>query len=1420
MRTFAVMVLLVLLASSIPIPTAAAPSVPQDVEVYTEGFMTYTAKDYTEHAQWNIWAQSLRLAFIDGMTQEQPAMGMDGNGNVVVVWKAERDGGSDIYAQKLDSNGNRLWANDVRVNSEGGTVYQYASVAVAVDASGNAVAVWDNRTSDWDIYAQRLDGSGNRLWSDDLRVNSDSGTASQVYPAVAIDGDGNAAVVWQDGRNGDADIYAQKLDGSGNRMWTTDVRVNFDSGTTSQMAPAIAVDGMRNLSVAWHDSRNGDPDIYAQRLASSGSRLWMNDVRVNSDDGTTGQTYPAVSVDGRGDARVVWVDYRFGKPDLGGKAYIYAQKLNSTGDKLWAGDIRVNSGSETDDPWHPAVAVDDGGHAVVTWMEDRGDDYDICAQKLGSSGNRLWVTDVRVNSDSGTADQRYPGVTVDESGHAVVVWHDRRTGDPDICLQKLDEDGSKLWATDIRVNSGNGAAFQTYPDLATDGGGNAVITWLDDRNDEIDVYAQKIDSGGNRLWVADVRVNSDGEVADYQSPAVAVDGDGNAIAVWVDYRNGDADIYAQKLDGSGNRLWATDLRVNSDSGTASQGYPTVAVNEDGNAVVVWHDQRNGDADIYAQKLDGNGSKMWTNDVRINSDSGTENQWVPAVAMDRNGNAVVVWNDHRNVGNGDIYVQKLDGGGNKVWMSDVYVSSDGGIAGQDNPDVGLDGTGNPVVAWRDYRNRDADIYAQRLDASGNRLWMSDVRINSGADGESQWLPAVAVDRDGNSIVAWQHYLIGDADIYAQKLDRNGNKLWGPDVRIDSDSGTAFQYSPSVAVDEAGNAVVVWTDHRDGNADIYAQRMDAYGNKLWTSDAQVVYPDQFYFPTGTAQSRTVDTVTATIRSATLTADYQANGGEVQFYLTNDGGTHWTAATVGAATVFTITGSDLRWRAVLTADPLWPRTPMVNSLRIEYSTQVPYADDYEEDDTCAQAQPIQVGGTAQTHTFHQAGDADWVWFDVISGTTYIVETYNLGTRANTVAEMYPTCDAPPAGTGRSFGNGYTFSFTADQTGRFYTKVYNHTPSVYGQDTDYTLSVRSVHPNAVAIVVAGHDSGNTHQDNILYAADRAYRVFLNAGPGKANVRYLAPLANHDADGDGANDVAGLSTPANVRDAVQDWARERGVALGVPLYVYLVDHGLVDRFKADGDALASHVTAADLNLWLSNLEATTGADNVNVILDACYSGSFIDETALGPATISGRNRVVIASTTSDWQAYGPPGGEGLYFSNAFFSGLENEQSLWASYAGARQAVESQGLLQQPWLDDNGDQQADSRDGALASGRALRRVAMGGRSPQIEWLSASGGVVRVKVADDSAWVGVKVEVFAPSYVPPAPDGSGTTRIVDVPVVTLADLDSDGVYEGTYAFLERGVYRLVAHAEDAEGNLALPQGVQVCTGCVYLPLVLR
>ena len=324
--------LLGVLGPGLPRPMAAAPV---ESEVYEVNFTTHISKDYTEGAVWDIWSGFLRLERPDGAGQNSSVVALDGNGNAVVVWADSRNGHYDIYAQRLDSNGNRLWAQDTRVNSDSGTIDQGypaskmeglgKAVAVAVDESGNAVVVWwDDRSGNYDIYAQRLDVTGNRLWVQDVRVNYDS-EATQWYPAVSIDGSGNAVVVWGDNRNGNYDIYAQRLDANGSRLWAQDMRINSDGGIEGQWNPAVVIDGSDNAIVVWTDRRNDNSDIYAQRLNSGGSRLWAQDARVNSDSGTTDQGYSAVAVDGSGKAVVTWWDNRDGNRN------IYAQRLDVAG---------------------------------------------------------------------------------------------------------------------------------------------------------------------------------------------------------------------------------------------------------------------------------------------------------------------------------------------------------------------------------------------------------------------------------------------------------------------------------------------------------------------------------------------------------------------------------------------------------------------------------------------------------------------------------------------------------------------------------------------------------------------------------------------------------------------------------------------------------------------------------------------------------------------------------------------------------------------------------------------------------------------------------------------------------------------------------------------------------------------------------
>ena len=1426
--------LLVLMMLGVGAPTVAQPEMAALAAsgVYTEDFSSYAVKDYTDDTVWDVWSENLRLGRQDAVLKYDSVVAIDSDGNFFVVWEDNRNGNGDIYAQRLDANGNRLWATDLRVNGDSGTALQ-RNPAVALDEGGRAIVVWqDSRNSYAAIYAQRLDAGGNRLWATDMQI------IEGMNPAVAVDRDGAAIVVWEDHRNSYnyGDIYAQRLAADGTRLWSVDIFVNTsDDGIADQSSPAVAVDESGQVIIVWDDYRDSSYGIYAQRLDSNGNRLWVTDAQVSRDSGASRQEYPAVTLDGNGRAIVAWYDDRNGNFD------IYAQGLDTTGSYLWAADIRVNSDSGTRHQYSPAIAGDESGHAVVVWYDEYGYVY---GQRLDASGNHCWSRDMQVIGVYGQGDLYAhigvpPAIAMDESNNAIVVWRDSRNNSKDTYAQRLGINGHRLWVADARVNCDNGTAGQYDPVVAVDGSGNTIIVWQDYRNGNPGIYAQRLDASGNQLWSTDLRVNS-GSMVGYYYPAVAVDGNGNTIIVWQDYRNGNRDIYAQRLDASGNRLWLTDLRVNSDSGTVSQYNPSVAVDGSGNAVIVWSDYRNVYADIYAQRLDASGNRLWLTDLQVNSDSGTVSQYNPSVAVDGSGNAIIVWSDSRNseiyVRGLEVFAQRLDINGNRLWTMDVQVNRYVGWYNLRFPSVAMDGYNNAVVVWMwDGNDSFVDIGAQKLDINGTRTWLADVQVNSDSGHAATYdsHPSVAVDETGRAVVVWRDKGTGyHKDIHAQRLDTDGTRLWPGDVQVHSEE-TADQDCPVVGIDRNGNAIVAWEDYRNGNADIYVQRINQIGGKVWLADLQVVYPDMFHFPTGFAQSRSIDTLAADITQATLTADMTLNGGSVQFYLTNDGGAHWAAVTPGVTHVFTTTGSDLRWRAALRGDPLWRhRSPVINSLRIEYSTDAPGGDTYEPDDTCAQAQPLQVNGAAQQHTFHQYQDSDWGWFEARAGVTYTIQTGNTGARADIVLELYDSCGTPPIDEDdNAFGPGATLTFTAPVSGRYYVRVLQVDSSVYGAETEYDLSVRAQQPTGAAIIVAGRLNANDPVQPIINAtANLAYQTLLRRGFAADDIYYL----NSDTTQPG---VDGTPTKAQLRDAVQDWARPR-VGLGAPLWLFLADHGNVDRFHNE---IAEVVTAEELNLWLSNLEATSGVDQINVILEACFSGSFIDthqNGGWGAQEISGQGRVVVASTTSRWWAYAPPivGGRPtpvMYFSGGFWRALGEGQTLWHAFLTGREEVEGVPIgkcgdyaytCQRPWLDDTGDAWFDTSDGLIAQSRGLATAFAGEIAPYIDWVEVGEiqngrATLRAQVRDDGSVTRVWARVFAPSFtLPTSTDGS--IPVISVPEATLTHSVGD-MFTVEYAgFTEPGAYQVVLYALDDEGRTSTPRAVLVGAQKVYLPLVIR
>ncbi len=117
----------------------------------------------------------------------------------------------------------------------------------------------------------------------------------------------------------------------------------------------------------------------------------------------------------------------------------------------------------------------------------------------------------------------------------------------------------------------------------------------------------------------------------------------------------------------------------------------------------------------------------------------------------------------------------------------------------------------------------------------------------------------------------------------------------------------------------------------------------------------------------------------------------------------------------------------------------------------------DPYEPDDVQAQAQPINLDGTPQTHLEQSAGDVDWVSFTADTNHSYVIRTSDLGPGVDTVMGLYTQDGARITSNDDDPNNAPAsrIDFTATVAGTYYVRVADYNPGFGGCGASYKLSV-----------------------------------------------------------------------------------------------------------------------------------------------------------------------------------------------------------------------------------------------------------------------------------------------------------------------------------------------------------------------------
>lgn len=385
---------------------------------------------------------------------------------------------------------------------------------------------------------------------------------------------------------------------------------SFWAHTFSSGAHSVAVRG-QEVFTAWYDVRNGDSDVFFAKSVDGGATFGPN-VRVNDDTGQSRQYKPSLGLDAAGSIYMIWRDDRRGHADI-----FFAR--SEDGGKSFSKNLLLNDDTGWAYQGNPSIGVSPEGLVYAAWSDDRNENGDIYFTVSRDRG-RSFGRNLRLNDDTGKSVQSHPTVSAGAGGLVVVAWEDFRNGRSEVYLARS-KDAGKTFEPNRRVLSGAEGTVQVSPSIAVDPHGRIAVAWAQFRPQTGPVDPPDA-AKGETLW-------------------------------WEKVRQGDADIeLAVSTDGGVH--FSSPMQVNDDRSSRPQAFPSVAFDPRGGIDLAWEDFRNGQADIYFAQI-GPGLASLRPNQKVNDDTARALHYHPSLAVDGEGKAYLLWTD----GRGNPFVASAD-----------------------------------------------------------------------------------------------------------------------------------------------------------------------------------------------------------------------------------------------------------------------------------------------------------------------------------------------------------------------------------------------------------------------------------------------------------------------------------------------------------------------------------------------------------------------------------------------------------------------------------------------------------------------------------------------------------------------------------------------------------------------------------------
>jgi len=403
-------------------------------------------------------------------------------------------------------------------------------VQVAMDATGNAIAVWSisDGSGRFIIQTRRYDVTTG-LWATPT-INLSAIAIAADEPQIAMDAAGNAIAVWSttDGA-GDRFLETKRYDVT-TGVWSTPV-INLDSNLQASFFDVqVAMDVAGNAIAVWSKRDDGTGKFVIQtKRYNVTTGVWSAPAIVLS-EATQNASDPQIAMDATGNATAVWTI------SSETQEFVQAKRYDAT-TGLWSTPA-VNLSGSVIFANEPQVAMDASGNAIAVWSTTDGTGLRILATKKYDITTGVWSTPV-INLDSNLQASFFDvQIAMDVAGNAIAVWSKRDDGTGKFVIQTKRYDAiTGVWSTPAIALS-NATQNADDPQVAMDATGNATAVWTISSETQKFVQAKSYDVTTG-LWSTPAVNLSDGEEVIPREPQVAMSVGGNVVVGWESIRVAD-----------------------------------------------------------------------------------------------------------------------------------------------------------------------------------------------------------------------------------------------------------------------------------------------------------------------------------------------------------------------------------------------------------------------------------------------------------------------------------------------------------------------------------------------------------------------------------------------------------------------------------------------------------------------------------------------------------------------------------------------------------------------------------------------------------------------------------------------------------------------------------------------------------------